>query len=98
MNETTIALVMANVRNRFAPDPNTEGAKATRCESCGEEFWQWERQYKKRCSACGAERCVDAIEGSMHKSGPAYEKVVRGQLRHWLAEAERIGLAPGADY
>ena len=26
------------------------------------------------------------------KSGPVYERVVKGQLRYWIREAERLGI------
>lgn len=80
------------MRDQFAPEPNAPGAKVTVCEHCGNEFWQWEGKYIKQCSACGAARCTASITASRTKEGPGWEKVVRGQLRRWLAEAERLGL------
>lgn len=88
---------MAAIRTEFAPTPGEPGAKSTECAGCGAEFWQWERKYGKYCATCSADRSTRVIRANRTKSGPVYEKVVRGQLRYWLGEAARLGLAPDVD-
>lgn len=63
------------------------------CPACGATFERRAGKNTGVCISCATAKLSDVARQSRDRAGPAYEKVVRGQLRHWRAEAERLGLA-----
>jgi predicted Zn-ribbon and HTH transcriptional regulator len=94
MTQRTIAEAADQVRRLLAPEPYSYGAVCKLCRTCGAEFWR-DRQSKTRyCPRCSYDRHVDGTQGISRREGPAWEATVRGQLKRWLTEAERLGLTP----
>ena len=87
-----IADTLARVRRAATPRMGTGDAIRATCVECGKRFTRSKRDNKTRCPACARQRQIDAGLAVKVKEGPTYERVVRGQLRFWLAEAERLGI------
>ena len=62
------------------------------CPDCGATFQRRSGKPTGRCIDCASDVFVAAARASVERAGPIYERVVVGQLRHWHAEAERLGL------
>ena len=86
------AETLARVRREGTPKANDPTAERTLCVQCGKRFVRSRSSSKTTCPACAKRRQIDAGLSTITKSGPIYEKVVRGQLRYWLAEADRLGI------
>ena len=89
-----IADTLARVRRSSTPKMGTGAAIRATCVECGKKFTKAARDNKTRCPACARQRQIDAGLAVALKEGPTYERVVRGQLRFWLAEASRLGIDP----
>lgn len=87
-----MARLFSGFRVEVGPKAGDERASPRKCPDCSRLFWQWKRKSTGRCPDCAAVRLVETCSGNSGKVGPAYEKTVRGQLRHWTAEAERLNL------
>jgi hypothetical protein len=87
-----VAATLADVREQLAPMPRTRHAVTARCSDCGGEFVKRRDDDRTYCATCGAGRQLTMAEAHRYKEGPLYERIVRGQLKHWTAEAARIGL------
>ena len=97
MTELTLKEWTVLMRKHCAPDPGMTNAKPSTCRDCGEVFWQWKRQYKKRCADCAGE-LIGVVTVEQHgKSGEHYEKAVIGAFRYWSREARRLGLSLDVD-
>ena len=62
------------------------------CSDCGYEFAARKDDKRRSCPHCSAWRGVEAREQLRAREGPYYERAVRKQLKHWTAEAKRLGL------
>lgn len=62
------------------------------CPRCGARFYRRRGKPTGRCPDCAFEVFASVVKQHREKAGPIYEKVVRGQLRYWSAEAKRIGV------
>lgn len=95
VDEQAPGLEMADIRASYAPEPHADGAKETRCQGCGEMFWQWERQYRVRCQLCAAGRSAESIRSMRNKEGEYYERWLLKQWAQVSSELARLGLTPG---
>lgn len=82
----------ARIREAAAPAEGDPDAFPEVCEDCGDTFWRWKGRRRRYCANCAAEGVIATAEANSNRAGPAYEKVVLGQLRHWHREAGRLGL------
>jgi DNA-directed RNA polymerase subunit RPC12/RpoP len=73
-------------------NPDPERFSLRNCSRCGAELYRRKGKPTGVCHDCGGERLYEAARASVERAGPTYVKVVRGQLRHWLAEAQRVGV------
>ena len=87
-----IADTLARVRRSSTPKMTSGTARRVVCVECGKKFTRSAHDNKTRCPTCARQRQIDAGLAGVLKQGPTYERVVRGQLRFWLAEAERLGI------
>lgn len=67
------------------------------CTDCGELFDSESGDPRRYCPQCGSWRMLDAAQQLRLREGPVYRKAVTGHLRHWLAEARRLGLPTDPD-
>ena len=88
----TVAHVQRKLREQFAPAKDDPDAVAETCVECGRVFWRRKGKRRHYCPKCGQASNVLASVSMSKRSGPTYEKAVRGQLAFWTAEAERLGL------
>ena len=86
------AETLARVRRAGTPKADDPTAERAVCVQCGKRFVRSRTSSKTTCSTCAKRRQIDAGLATITKSGPTYEKIVRGQLRFWLAEADRLGI------
>lgn len=87
------AMMMIGVSERMMEGIDPENMRDERCENCGAHFRRIKGKRMHYCPQCRVQRSVTYQNAIREKAGPAYENVVRGQLRHWLDEAERLGLS-----
>lgn len=80
------------VRQELAPPRDHPRSVLEDCEDCGESFQRWKGERRHRCPECAAVRAVKAQDSMAGRTGEVYERAVRGQLAHWTAEAQRLGL------
>lgn len=81
------------IRQDCAPTKHGPGVVEEVCEECSKTFLRWSGKVRHYCPECAAHRLVEANVQTALRTGPTYEKVVRGQLRYWKREAERLGIA-----
>jgi hypothetical protein len=62
------------------------------CQQCGVVFERSMGKPKKWCHDHANAAVISQNLAARNKSGPTYEKQVRGQLKHWHAEARRLGI------
>lgn len=85
---------MADFRKARTPARREPGWREATCPGCGHVYIYASGKKKPDCPDCAAGRLVSIAEQLRAKAGPAYEKYVRRQLAHWLAEADRLGVSP----
>lgn len=86
------ARAMADFRKSRTPAVKTPGWREVACPGCGHVYAYRTGKKKPDCPDCAAERATSAADQLRDKAGPFYERYVRRQLEHWLAESERLGL------
>lgn len=62
------------------------------CPTCGATFRRHAGKSTGQCLDCASKTFESVARQSKDKKGPVYEKVVRGQLAYWSAEATRLNL------
>ena len=92
-----IADTLAKVRKLHTPRADSPGARRVKCRLCSRTFTRGKTQRQYICPTCSRSRQVGLGLQMKAKEGPLYEKTVRGQLRFWMAEAERLGISPDDD-
>lgn len=70
------------------------GARYTEreCPDCGARFTRRSDKPTGRCIDCAKLHFASVARQEHTKSGPVWEKITRGQLAYWTAEADRLGL------
>ena len=91
------AAALSQVRKSHTPKASDPTARRVSCRECNKTFTRGKTQRQYVCPSCTKQRQIDAGVQMVEKSGPFYERTVRGQLRFWLGEAERLGISWGDD-
>ena len=66
--------------------------KEETCKSCGVRFLRAGGRRMHFCPDCKIARVMACAAQAHYKQGAYWEKMVRGQIRKWVAEARAIGL------
>ena len=79
-------------RRAATPKVGDPLAERATCVECGKRFTRSRRNPKSSCPACSRARQIEAGVSMRRKDGEIYERTVRGQLRYWSSEADRLGI------
>lgn len=86
------AKVKQQVRAAALLDASPDDLAQMHCVECGARFVFRRGTGRPRCPRCAERLEIEQATEYHERGGSRYERSVCGQLRHWLAEARRLGL------